>query len=143
MILYLDTSSLVKLYVSEKESPAVKRLIESAEVVAISRLAYVEARAAFARKRRERGVTPKDYRNIVQDFDNDWESYFIVDISDGLVRLAGRLAEKHALRGYDAIHLASAAMLRREGDQPVAFSCFDTRLSVAARREGVKIVSPN
>ncbi|MGH7827946.1 MAG: type II toxin-antitoxin system VapC family toxin [Candidatus Binatia bacterium] len=141
MILYLDTSSLVKLYVSESESPAAKQLVEEAEITATCRLTYVEARAAFARKRRERGVTPKDYRNLVQDFDNDWESYFIVDISDALVKLAGRLAERHALRGYDAIHLASAVTLRREGDQPVAFSCFDGRLSLAARREGLKIIS--
>jgi predicted nucleic acid-binding protein len=141
VILYLDTSSLVKLYVSEKETPATKQLVGAMEVIATSRLAYVEARAAFARKRRERGVGPKDYRNIVQNLDNDWESYFVVDISDTLVKMAGQLAEKHALRGYDAIHLASALTLRREGDQPVAFSCFDGRLSVAARREGLKTIS--
>jgi uncharacterized protein len=141
VILYLDTSSLVKLYVSEKETPATKQLVGAMEVIATSRLAYVEARAAFARKRRERGVGPKDYRNIVQNLDNDWESYFVVDISDTLVKMAGQLAEKHALRGYDAIHLASALTLRREGDQPVAFSCFDGRLSVAAHREGLKVSS--
>ena len=141
MILFLDTSSLVKLYVSEKETPATKQLIGAMEVIATSRLAYVEARAAFARKRRERGVGPKDYRNIVQNLDNDWESYFVVDISDTLVKMAGQLAEKHALRGYDAIHLASAVTLRREGDQSVAFSCFEGRLSLAARREGLKMIS--
>ena len=141
MILYLDTSSLVKLYVSEKETPATKQLVEAMEVIATSRLAYVEARAAFARKRRERGVGPKDYRNILQNFDNDWESYFVVDVSEALVKMAGQLAEKHALRGYDAIHLASAVTLRREGDQPVAFSCFDGRLSLAACREGLKMIS--
>lgn len=141
MILYLDTSSLVKLYVWEKETPATKRLVEATEVIATSRLAYVEARAAFARKRRERGVGRKDYQNIRQNFDTDWESYFVIDISEALVKMAGQLAEKHALRGYDAIHLASAVTLRREGDQPVAFSCYDGRLSLAARREGLKIIS--
>lgn len=141
MILYLDTSSLVKLYVSETESGAVKQLVEAAEVTATSRLAYVEARAAFARKRRERGVIPKDYRTVLQDFDHDWESYFIVDVSEALVKLAGQMAEKHALKGYDAVHLASAVTLRRHGDQPVSFSCFDARLSRTARREGLKVES--
>jgi uncharacterized protein len=137
----MDTSSLVKLYVSEKETPATKHLVEATEVIATSRLAYVEARAAFARKHRERGVGLRDYRNILQIFDNDWESYFVVDISEALVKMAGQFAEKHALRGYDAIHLASAVTLRREGDQPVAFSCFDSRLSLAARRERLKVIS--
>ena len=141
MILYLDTSSLVKLYVPETESDAVKQIVEAAEVTATSRLAYVETRAAFARKRRERGVNSRDYRHLLQDFDHDWESYFIVDVSDALVRLAGQLAEKHALRGYDAIHLASAVIVRRQGDRPMSFSCFDTRLSRAARREGLQIPS--
>jgi uncharacterized protein len=73
----------------------------------------VEASAAFARKRRERGLTPKDYRTVLQDFDDDWESYFIVDVSNALVKLAGHLAEKHALGGYDAIHLASAVTVHQ------------------------------
>jgi predicted nucleic acid-binding protein len=141
VILYLDTSSLVKIYVPEIETASVQRFVDAAEVVASSSLAYVEARAAFARKRRERDLSARDYRDLVQDFDHDWERYLIVDISDALVKFAGRLAEKHALRGYDAVHLASAVTVRKEGDRPVSFSCFDARLLRAARREGLKIIS--
>lgn len=141
MILYLDTSSLIKLYVPEVKSAAVKRLVEAAEVIATSRIAYAEARAALARKRRERGVSPADYRTILHDFDHDWESYFVIDVSDTLVKLAGLMAEKHALRGFDAIHLASAVIISKQGDRAVSFSCFDARLIRAARREGLKTVS--
>ena len=141
MILYLDTSSLVKLYVPEMKSAAVKRLVDAAEVIATSRIAYAEARSAFARKRRERGVSPTDYRTIMQDFDHDWENYFVVDVSDALVKLGGLLAEKHALRGFDAIHLASAVIIKKQGDRPVSFSCFDASLTRAARREGLTIAS--
>jgi predicted nucleic acid-binding protein len=141
MMLYLDTSSLVKLYASESGSGVVKQFVGAADVTATSRVAYVETRAAFARKRRERSVSLKDYRLIVKDFDQDWESYFIVDVSDVLVKTAGHLAEKHALRGYDAVHLASAVIVRAQGERPVTFSCFDARLSRAARREGLNIPS--
>jgi predicted nucleic acid-binding protein len=140
-MLYLDTSSLVKLYAPERESAAVKQLVEIAEFTVTSRVAYVETRAALAHKRREKLINLKDYRLIVQDFDHDWESYFIVDVSDVLVKTAGQLAEKHALRGYDAIHLASAVVVRRQGNRSVNFSCFDARLSRAARREGLDIAS--
>ena len=71
MILYLDTSALVKLYVPEPDSAIMKQLVDIAELPAMSRVSYVEARAAFARKRREQAVSLKDYRTIVQDFDND------------------------------------------------------------------------
>ena len=141
MILYLDTSSLVKIYVPEIETAAVQRLVDAAEVIASSSLAYVEARAAFARKRRERDLSARDYRDLVQDFDHDWDKYLIVDVSDAVIKLAGRLAEKHALRAYDAVHLASAVTVRKEGDRPVSFSCFDARLLRAARREGLRIAS--
>ncbi len=48
MILYLDTSALVKLYVSEEGSEIVRGAVESAGRVATSRIAYAEARAALA-----------------------------------------------------------------------------------------------
>lgn len=141
MILYLDTSALVKLYVPETDSATIKQLVDAAEMSSTSRIAYAEARAAFARKRREQAVTLRDYRTIVQDFDNDWESFFIVDVSDALIKRAGQLAETFALRGYDAVHLASAAIVGEQGGQAAMFACFDEKLSRAARRQGLTVLS--
>lgn len=137
MILYLDTSALVKLYVPEPESNAVQALVTTAQITAISLIAFVEARAAFARKRRERAVHPKDYRRIVKEFDDDWDHYFIVDVTEPLVKRAARLAEKHGLRGYDAIQLSSAIELLEQSSEAVSFCCFDDRLVRASRREGL------
>ena len=141
MILYLDTSALVKLHVAETDSAMIKKLVDAAEMTSTSRIAYVEARAAFARKRRERAVTLRDYRSVVEDFDNDWESFFIVDVSDALTKRAGQLAENIALRGYDAVHLASAVIVGEQGNQSVRFACFDEKLSRAARRQGLAVLS--
>ena len=141
MILYLDTSALVKLYVAETDSAMIKKLVDAAEMPSTSRIAYVEARAAFARKRRERAATLRDYRTVVEDFDNDWETFFIVDVSDALTKRAGQLAEKFALRGYDAVHLASAVIVGEQGNQAVRFACFDVKLSRAARGQGLIVSS--
>ena len=138
MILYVDTSApLVKLCV-EPERGGVQQLVESAEIAAISLVAYAEARAALARKRRERAVDLKDYRRIIKEFNDDWDNYFIVDVTEPLVRRAGQLAEKHGLRGYDAIQLSSALLMHEESRQVVSFCCFDERLLRAGRREGLK-----
>ena len=51
------------------------------------------------------------------------------------VRMAGDLAEKHGLRGFDAIHLTSAVTLREKLVSPVIFSCYDVRLQIASLRE--------
>jgi predicted nucleic acid-binding protein len=137
VILYLDTSALVKLYVPEPDSALIQQSVDAPELSSTSRIAYVEARAAFARKRRERAVTPRDYHTIVQDFADDWETFFIVDVSEALTKRAAQLAERFALRGYDAIHLASAVIVGEQGAQAVRFACFDEKLSRAARRQGL------
>jgi len=135
MILYLDTSSLVKLYVEEDKSLDIEALVESAEFAATSIVAYAEARAAFARRFREKAFTPQEYNRIKKSFDKDWNSYLILSLTEDMIRLAGNLAEKHALRGFDSIHLSSALKLRRELSSPVTFSCFDDNLQKASKRE--------
>lgn len=139
MILYLDTSALVKLYVPEADSGLMKQRVGAADMSATSRISYAEARAAFARKRRERSVSPRDYQTIVQDFETDWDTYFIVDVSDTLIKRAGQLAEQYGLRGNDAVHLASAVIVSEEANQPVRFACFDDKLCRAARRNRLTV----
>jgi predicted nucleic acid-binding protein len=85
-------------------------------------------------------VDLKDYRRIIKEFNDDWDNYFIVDVTKPLVRRAGQLAEKHGLRGYDAIQLSSALLMHEESRQVVSFCCFDERLLRAGRREGLKPV---
>lgn len=139
MILYLDTSALVKIYVDEPGRAAVMRAIDAAATVATVRIAYAEARAAFARKRRERGLDTRGLRRVVEILDEDWPTFGIVDVTEPLVRRAGGLAERYGLRGYDAIHLAAAVALERGGAE-VSFGCFDDHLRRAARR--VKLRAP-
>jgi predicted nucleic acid-binding protein len=132
--MYLDTSALVKLYVEEEGSAAVAAALDEAEAACTVRVSYAEARAAFARHRREGALSATDLRRVVRALDEDWSAYQVVDVSDGLVRRAGALSERHALRAFDALQLAAALELRRGGVSP-EFACFDARLIRAARRE--------
>lgn len=141
MIVYLDTSSLVKLYVEEDASLQIETLVKSAKVAATSMVAYPEARAAFARRFREKSFASAAYTRIKTCFDVDWRNYFIMNLTQESILLAGNLAEKHALRGFDSIHLAAALILRQEVSLPVVFSCFDDRLEKAAMREGLASAS--
>ena len=138
MILYVDTSALVKVYVTEPGSSEVRGRIDQAEAVATVLVTYAEARAAFARHQREGGLTRADLRRAVRQLDRDWTTYNVVGLSDPLVRSAGELAERHALRGYDAVQLAAVLELRAAGAS-VEFCAFDTRLNRAARRERLVI----
>ena len=137
MIVYLDTSSLVKLYIMEEDSHTIEKLVESSEVVATSLIAYAEARSAFARRLREDVFSHDEYRQILSSFDKDWENCLRIGLTGDLVRRAGDLAEKHGLRGFDAIHLSSAITFREELSFPVYFSCADQKLQKASRMENL------
>jgi predicted nucleic acid-binding protein len=137
MIVYLDTSALVKLYVDELNSDAVRQYVEQAELIATCPLTYVEARATIARKVREGEFTRRVQERLVTALDGDWEQYLIVDVSAALCRFAGDLAETHPLRGGDAIQLASALTTDSEAQGEVLFLCFDERLRTAAEAEGL------
>lgn len=134
MTLYLDTSGLVKLYVAELESDSVRQLVEGADIVATAAIAYPEARAAFARRRRDGGLQPRAVAAAKRALDEDWPRYLAVDVTAGLCRDAGDLAERYGLRGYDSVHLAAYLQVTRvAGQAKVQFSCFDSRLTAAAR----------
>lgn len=137
MKIYLDTSVLVKLYVEERGSDVIRRAVQEASLVATSAVAYVEARAAFVRRRREGDLPAGGYRRIVQALDADWERYVVVAVTESLIRAGARMAETHRLRAYDAVHLASAASLHERLAEAWAFACWDEKLERAARREGL------
>lgn len=139
MILYLDTSALVKLYVREPGSREVKKLARDSEAVATSIVAYAEARFAFARLVREGVTVEKRHCARSKQFNADWESYLRVELGHALARNAGDLAEAYALGGFDAIHLASALWLNDTSGGQVQFAAFDDRLLKAADRAGLPV----
>ena len=133
MILYLDTSALVKLYAVEEGREEVERAVEEAERVATCAVAYAEARAALARKFREGVFSEEEHREAVTALDKDWRTLEVLSVTENVARFAGDLAERHALRGFDALHLASALLIRaasREqgGGEDVLFLGFDMHL---------------
>lgn len=142
MILYLDTSSLVKLYVEEEKCRQVREWARNAEVVATCRIAYAETLSAFARRRAAGNFSASDFGSVRERFEADWQDFAALDFDE---RRAGDLAVKHLLRGFDAVHLSSAIVLREErrsADVLVVFSAFDAALRKAAEKEGFPIEPP-
>jgi predicted nucleic acid-binding protein len=110
--------------------------------VATSLIAYVESRAALSRRRHAGDLSLTDYRRLLHDLEADWERYVRIEITEGLVREAARVAETHGLRAYDAIHLASAMLLRERMGEDTMFASWDRNLDVAAAHEGFQLLRP-
>lgn len=140
MILFCDTSALVKLYVAEEGSDLMRIEADAVQALAVSRLAWAEAMAALARRVRESPVDETAIQQARGRLRGHWNQYLVVEASQVVVEQAGELAETFALRAYDAIQLASARLLMEQGGVPVAFACFDSRLRKAARVLGMASV---
>jgi predicted nucleic acid-binding protein len=131
VILYLDTSAFVKIYINESASEAMREAAAAADLLATSIVAYAEMRSAFARRRRSGDLTVEALTRIKTKFEEDWRELEAMELDDRTVRRAGEFAEMYGLRGFDAIHLASADGLR-DTLGPITFACFDADLSRAA-----------
>jgi predicted nucleic acid-binding protein len=122
------------VYVTEAGSETVRALVQEAAIVATSGIAYPEARAAFARCRREGVIRPQAFVAAKRAFEEDWARYLLIEVTAPLCRRAGDLAERYRLRGYDSVHLASfIEVASRAGVRGSRFSSFDRRLERAAR----------
>ncbi|MGD0308867.1 MAG: type II toxin-antitoxin system VapC family toxin [Acidobacteriota bacterium] len=140
MILYLDTSSLVKLYVTESYSRLVRGWSEEAEILATCRVAYPEMISALNRRFRAGELEKGDYDRLMIIFASEWGHFAVIDFDEFE---AGRLAEAYGLRGFDAVHLSACKLLRSsEGAPSVAFSSLDKKLNDAAAAEKLTVLLP-
>jgi len=139
VILYLDTSALIKLFIDEAHSREVRDLAKSAKGLACSSLGFVETHAAFARLARE-GLLPiqpvNRHQELAAAFNLAWKDFIVVDASSRLIEQAARLVVPHALRGFDAVHLASALEIFHAVPR-MRFACYDERLRTAAINLGL------
>jgi predicted nucleic acid-binding protein len=138
VILYLDTSALIKLYVDEEGAPQVRTGVRDADVAATCEIAYAELRAALARHHRDGSLKATEYRRALRDLHNDWQQFVLITVGSSLVRDAGELAERYRLRAYDAVHLASSLVVQAQTKEPVQFACWDRTLMEAAGKAGLQ-----
>ncbi len=137
MILYLDTSSLLKLYLDEEHSDLVRTWVDGAQVLCTSRVALPEAMSAVARRWRQGDLDDEAFAAIRQALTDDWPELSSVDLNE---EAAGELAVRLDLRGFDAVHLAAAVEVVTFADAPTFFSSFDRQLNRAARAEGLAVL---
>ena len=142
MMLYVDSSALVKKYVEEPGSDRVLKLLAQSGMAVTSKLAYPELLAGLGRKRREKGITEKDYRDALVDFESDWNAFLIIEFQDELLAVIKLLTMKHALKGADLVHLASALWIQKAAKEKVAFVASDIQLLRAAKAEKLEIINP-
>lgn len=138
MTSYFDTSALLKLYIDEPDSEALRRSVGDASL-ATCRVTWAEAHAALARRERESPELGAVWSSARERFVDDWPGLHVIDVTQALVEKAGEFASVFALRGYDAVQLATGYAFGAVLDEPPLFVSFDRRLNRAARLLGMAL----
>ncbi len=135
-IVYFDSSAFVKLLVEEDGSDLAAVLWDGCDAAVSSRVAYPEVRAALAAAERASRLDGADRRRAEAAWEDYWASTRAVELTEPVMVRAGRLAGEHALRGADAVHLASLLAI---GAAETVFAVWDHRLRAGAHAAGVRL----
>ena len=148
--LYFDSSSLVKRYSVEKGTKFIIKLLRPSarSRVYSSKFTEAEVCAAFSRKQKGLVISGQEAKKAVSRFRRNFSSNFRkVDVTDSIINEAVKLTETYALRGYDAIQLATALETNRkrlsDNLSALVFVSADNELNDAAKAEGLAVENPN
>jgi predicted nucleic acid-binding protein len=139
MIVYFDSSALVKLYLTETASAQVEALLAEATVAGASLISRAEVAAALAKAMRMNWLTRDEAARALKVFQQQWSALFRLNIRETTVERAEGLAWELGLRGYDAVHLASALLWQQSISSPITLATFDRQLWEAAQLIGLEV----
>jgi len=136
-LLFLDTSSLVKLYVLEDDSDALAASAASARELVVSALAEFEFLSAIGRRSKDGELTAKQYEHLRSSFYADWSEVYVQQpLNDNVYAEARLLLATYRLRTLDAFQLASAISYSNFSKEKPVFVTADSALQEVATREG-------
>lgn len=139
MILYADTSTLVKLFVVEEGTDAARDLFRRASLVGTCVLTRAELGAALARAVRRGLIREEEGLEARRRLETVWPTWVRIAVDERLIAQAEALAWEHGLRDYDAVHLAAALTWQERVRHPVLMATFDGELGRAARQSGLEV----
>ena len=147
---YIDSSGLVKRYLTETGSKWIIGLLKPSakNTIFAARISGVEVVSAIARRRKGLSITQPNAQKAIFRFQRDFRKKIVkTNLTPLLVEEAMLIADKHELRGYDAVQLASALEANRlrqqNGLSAITFISADNALNSAATAEGLAVDNPN
>lgn len=142
---YLDASAWVKRYHQEVGTLWVRDLFGKKPFLACGSIGVVEVTATLARKQKTNAFSPSELAEKLQDLAGHWESFIQIHLFPEALALALDVAHKLALRGADAVHLASVLILQQrfaEANDQVILVASDRELKAAAQASGLAVIDP-
>ena len=140
MIIYFDTSALVKSYIQEKGTSQVRQWVSNCSMSGTSLISKAELASALSIAVRLNRLANAQAQAVWQEFRRDWMSLYKIEISESIVERAAAIVWDHRLRGYDAIHLSAAISWQEQLGESLTLATFDGELWQAARNAGLGVL---
>jgi predicted nucleic acid-binding protein len=149
-VYFCDSSAIVKRYAAEQGTAWLTGVTDPAagNRVFVAAITGAEVIAALARKRRGLHLSATDAATAITRFHHDYANEFlIVEVTAAIISSAMALADKHFLRGYDAVQLAAAIQTQHRRDArglpALTLITADDDLLDAGVAEGLLTDNPN
>lgn len=142
MTIFLDASAWIKFFIEENGTSEIQDFIvekSSSEenTFAASVMTYAEMKATFKRALKSKRITEKEFKQIKDEFEEQWKNVDIPLVDKALIEQSGELAEQYALKGCDAFQLASALAIEAN-----TFVNSDDELTAAAKANQLVVWNP-
>lgn len=140
MVVYLDTSTFVPMFIDEPTTPECRSIWEAADHVTSTRLLFVEASSALARAVRNGRSSPATFNVRKDQLELLWSQVKVIELDEELMERAATMTSRFALRGFDAVHCAAGESV---GDDSAFMASADKALLRSWQALGLRTVDPN
>ena len=136
---YFDTSVILKQYVDEVGAAVARALFRRHRIVS-SAIAPVELISALSRRRTTGELATPLLGRILRDIQADRAYWDLVAVDEALLKRAEELLLITRLRAPDALHVASAQIIRQVSSIRLPFITADARQRDAAEQLGLGVI---
>jgi predicted nucleic acid-binding protein len=95
VILFCDTSALLKLFIDEQGSESMIKARVSSEGIAVCRITWAESMAALAQRARFKGASQSGLAKARSTFEQAWPDFVIAEV--GFPQNHGQVNRRHAM----------------------------------------------
>lgn len=137
--IYIDTSAYLKIFLKEKGSDKVRKLVKENSLLA-SAIITSECFSAFSRRRQGKEIDDKTFDRLVNRVKKDLPYLEIIRLTDDILRRTEEILLHSTVRTLDAIHIASALLFQESTGIDITFVTSDKRQAEFTNDKGLKTV---
>jgi uncharacterized protein len=138
---FWDSSAILPLLVEESTAPNALAYYQANPDMVVWWGSPVECTSALARLERENKLEPAAVTLALGQLATLQAAWHEVQPLDNIRQMSQRLLRLHSLRAADSLQLAAALVACQHKPQDTGFVCLDTRLGLAAEREGFSVIN--